>query len=267
VSETPHPIPDLLDTASASCFPAELLRGIAHDMRAPLSGALALIEMLESGADGALAPSQVARLRRVRQQLERLGRLAAQVSELAVIESGRSLPITGPVDIPAAFAAARQSLFPVLRARAMELQLTIPEGLPRALADEKRLHQALAALVGWATRATSSTGLELRAEHSAGTIQILLRETHRGVPVEALEAQAHVDPGQADPVQAAEILLDLTGIATARSLISLVGGELSWRPDSAQDTVAVVTLPAEPVVSGEASRSPDRLRESPRQIS
>jgi K+-sensing histidine kinase KdpD len=249
---------------------ADLLRGIAHDMRAPLSGALALLDMLAGGSDGVLEPAQVSRLRRVREQLERLGKLAAEIADLAAIESGHLRLLPGPVPIAEALTAARQNLAPMLKSRGMELQVSVIESLPRALADERRLQQALAALIHTASRATSSTGLELTAEPAGGSIRITLRETHRGMPVEALAREAAAANGDLEAargLEAAGTLLDRTGISAARSLLALQGGTLTWRPDPAGDTVALVTLPAEPVVGGEASRPLERPRETRRQSS
>ena len=248
---------------------ADLLRGIAHDMRAPLSGALALLDLLAGGTDGLLEPAQVSRLRRVREQLERLARLAAEIADLAAIESGHLRLLPGPVPIAEAFAAARKSLAPMLKLRGIDLQVSAHDSMPRALADERRLQQALAALIHTASRATSSTGLELSAEPVGGSIRITLRETHRGMPVEALAeaAAGNGDLEAARSLDAAGTLLERTGVSAARSLLALQGGTLTWRPDPASDTVALVTLPAEPVVGGENGRATERLRETRRQSS
>jgi len=81
-------------------LPDHPLSSLSHDLRSPLSGLIALIDLLDSGIDGPLLPAQRERLRRIRVEVSRIVSLADQITELALAQSGRLGHPRAPIQLP-----------------------------------------------------------------------------------------------------------------------------------------------------------------------
>src|SRR5258706_6214233 len=75
------------------------LATIAHDLRSPLTGLIALLDLMQGGADGDLTPAAFNRVRRIRSLVDRLTLVAEQISDLALAETGMLPVMTGTVDV------------------------------------------------------------------------------------------------------------------------------------------------------------------------
>ena len=222
------------------------LATIAHDLRSPLTGLMALLDLMQGGADGDLTPAASHRVRRIRSVVDRLALVAEQISDLALAETGRLPVMTGSVDIETTMLSARHRLEPTLHASAVALEVTVPPGLPRVLGDATRVCQVITSLVTSLLKLAEGTTLELIATHKGGFVEVMLREeSHRGLPVEALppgfakEARSGGQPGaMADGAR------DL-GLSIARHLIRLQGGTLLTGSEVERGVLAVFTLPCE----------------------
>lgn len=222
------------------------LATIAHDLRSPLTGLMAHLDLMEGGADGELTPAATNRIRRIRSVVDRLALVAEQISELALAETGDLPVMTDSVDVELTMIAARHRLEPLLHASAVTLEVTVPPGLPRVLGDATRVGQVITSLVTSLLRFAEGTTLELIAAPKGVFVEVMLREEpYRGLPVEALP------PGFAKEVRSGgrsglttDGARDL-GLSIARRLLRLQGGTLDTSSDLEQGVLAVFTLPSE----------------------
>jgi signal transduction histidine kinase len=241
------------------------LAAIAHDLRSPLAGLMALLDMLENGGDRTLPPAVRERVVRIRAASEQIASLANQISDLALVETGKLDLLSHPVDIEEMLQAAMRHLEAKLRSRAATIKLTIPAGLPRLQGDPLRLGQLLTSLIAGLLKLAEGTALELVAVSRGAMVELTLREEpFRGIPVEALPPDFAQDGHPWPEPRTAGDDLNGLSLSIARGLVRLHGGTLLLPGDVERGTLAVLTLPAEPTEpKHRADKLPDLLRPLP----
>jgi signal transduction histidine kinase len=233
----------------------DLIANVSHELRTPIA---ALQAVLENLVDEVERP-EPATLRTMLRQVERLGRLAAQLLDLSRLESG-------VVRLERRAVALRQLIGQVVQ----EARLARPEASvavevdPPWLcvhADPERLHQVVANLVENA----------LRFSPSGGTVAVVARAEvgEDGAPpdrtavLEVLDEGPGIPGGEADRVFERFYRADPArssadggaglGLAIVRWIVELHGGEVRAEPREPAGCRMVVTLPR--VVRGGAEVS------------
>jgi signal transduction histidine kinase len=215
----------------------DLVANVSHELRTPIT---ALQAQLENLADGVAEPDPET-LRTMMRQVERLGRLVAQLLDLSRLEAG-----TVPLD------RAEFRVEPLLEHAVREQQLHEPtvdlavDVEPQDLmadGDPERVHQVVANLLENAVRFSPSGGVvEVRARrHDTGVVIEVLDEGP-GIPdadrsrvfnrFERLDAARSSSDGGAG-----------LGLAIARWIVDLHGGEIHPEPRDPHGCRMVVTLP------------------------
>ena len=235
------------------------LASIAHDLRSPLAGLVALLDMLAGEVDGPLNDSQKARLARARATVDRLNGLVNAIAELAQVESGRLVLARGPVNLDEAAQRVRQQLEPLLRSRAVSLQIVVPPDLAPLQGDPQRTGQMLASLVTGLVKQVEGTTLEMTAAPRGTMIEVTLREAARGLPVEALPPAFDQEPASGSD----DAMLRGIGLSLARALAVLHGGSLSFGRDAGGALAAALLLPAEMGDSKPRAERPADLHPAP----
>ncbi|MGH9868220.1 MAG: histidine kinase dimerization/phospho-acceptor domain-containing protein [Candidatus Polarisedimenticolia bacterium] len=212
-----------------------LMHSISHDMRTPLSGLTALIQMLTGGSDGPLTAAQHDRLHKIRKAADRLTAIAGQLADLTLIHDGRMTLSPSRVDLAEAAARVVGDAAQLARDHAVELRMAFPPDLPPVHADGRRLSQALGLLLTGAVRHAAPGVLELSARMKGTAMELTLREVPRSVPVEALDGSIDAD---------ARLEAGL-GISVARGLVDLHGGRLKLGAEAGEGRLAVLELPCD----------------------
>lgn len=215
----------------------DLVANVSHELRTPISAIRARLENLVDGVE----PADPEVLGAMLQQVERLGRLVAQLLDLSRLEAGtvpldrRSFPVRQVLDD-----AATESL---LHAPGTPIEVDAPGDLV-VDADAERLHQVVANLVTNAVR------------HSpAGEpVRLVARRERGGVAIEVLDRGPGIDPAEAQRVferfyrsDAARSATDGgagLGLAIARWIVDLHGGSIRPEPNHPRGCRMVVTVPA-----------------------
>lgn len=233
------------------------LAAIAHDLRSPLSGLLAMIDIIEGGSGRDLPASLRDRLGRIKGAAQQIASLADEISDLALLETGRLKLSPRPIDTEEALQGACRLLEPRLRTRGTTLKASVPGGVPRLLGDPLRIRQILISLVGGLLKLAEGTALELVAAHRGGAVELTLREDPlRGIPVEALPHRFMTEARPpSEPEQGLDHLNRL-GLSVARALAMAHGGSLRLPGDVEEGTLAVLVLPAEPAESTHLAEKP-----------
>ncbi len=143
-----------------------LLADLAHEMRTPLATLTAYVDSID---DGVREPD-AATLQVLRDQVDRLSRLAEDVTAVSLAEE-RRLPLrlgeAGPVDLARAAAAAAN---PAYAARGVLLQVDAGARTPDVMVDRDRIGQVLANLLDNALRHSppgSTVVIRVRAERDS----------------------------------------------------------------------------------------------------
>jgi len=215
----------------------DLVANVSHELRTPIT---ALQVQLENLVDGVSDPDP-ATFRVMLAQVERLGRLVKQLLDLSRLESGAV-----PLD------RSQFRVEPLLSHAVREQQL---QGAPVTVAvevepadltadgDPERVHRVVANLLENAVRYTPSGGqVDVRARRSAAGVVIEVIDEGPGIP-DADRTRVFERFYRADAARAAQDGGAGLGLAIARWIVDLHGGEIHPEPREPHGCRMVVTLP------------------------
>ncbi|NKY09605.1 sensor histidine kinase [Cellulomonas hominis] len=160
-----------------------LLADLAHEMRTPLATLTVYVDSIEDG----LRDPDAATLQVLRDQVDRLSRLAEDVSAVSLAEE-RRLPLrladAAPEDLVRAAAAAAN---PAFATKGVYLQVDAAVRVPAVSVDRDRIGQVLANLLDNALRHSdrgAAVVVRVRAERDA--VAIAVHDTGDGIAAEHL---------------------------------------------------------------------------------
>jgi two-component system sensor histidine kinase BaeS len=203
-----------------------LLADLAHEMRTPIATLQAHVDGLD---DGVVSP-EAGTWRVLRDQVDRLQRLAADLVQLSAAEEHALSLELRPADLAAVAAAAVEAAAPRYQAKPVALLLDAPRPV-LASADTGRMQQVLANLLDNALRHTPATGtvrVSTRQEGRDAVVQVV--DTGEGLPAAELEAvfdRFHrVDSARARTHGGSGL-----GLTIARAIVTDHGGTLTATSD------------------------------------
>jgi signal transduction histidine kinase len=214
----------------------EFVANASHELRTPLFSIAGSLELLaDESLDDETRAEFVATMR---QQVERLSRLAADLLDLTRLDAGRIAPEAEPIELDTIVRVLGDEFRAVARARGYELDVDGGEGV-RAVADEQWVLRAGRALVENALVHTPrGTAVRLRVSQDGGYARLTVEDDGPGIAPEHLE---HVFERfyRVDGARASGSGL---GLAIARELTELMGGAVDAvsRPG---ETAFTVVLP------------------------
>jgi signal transduction histidine kinase len=157
----------------------EFVVNASHELRTPLTNLQGYLEALRDG----VLPPDPATFDSLREEVDRLGRLAASLDILAGPEGERPEPM--PVDIGALVRGAAELASPALSRQSIALAVDSPDGLMAdARADE--IAQVMANLLSNAVRYTPPGG-NVRVEAARTPEGVLVRVANTGEPIPAAD--------------------------------------------------------------------------------
>ena len=162
---------------------SEFVANAAHELRTPLTNLLGYLEALR---DGVIAPTQET-FGSLREEVDRLVRLARSLDDLAVSERDRDIGL-GPVDIRAAIETAVELALPTFERRDISVSVQVLAGVT-AQANRDHVAQVLANLLQNAVRYTPDGGVvTLTAESDGRDVLVAVSNTGEGIPPVDLRA-------------------------------------------------------------------------------
>jgi signal transduction histidine kinase len=215
----------------------EFIANASHELRTPLFSLGGFIELL---ADEELDDDTRREfLETMREQVERLGKLAIDLLDLSRMDAGRLHVVTEPVALGELARALVEEFQPLARAQGHSVEAVVDDA-PTALADEQRTLQIGRILVENALLHTpEGTNVRAVARREDGRAELAVLDDGPGIPAEhtgqVFERFYRVDGGRASGSG--------LGLAIARELAELMGGsiEVDSRPG---ETRFVLILPA-----------------------
>jgi signal transduction histidine kinase len=217
----------------------DLVANVSHELRTPIS---ALQAKLENVADG-VEPAEPETIRAMLAQVERLGRLVAQLLDLSRLES-RAVPLdVRPFDVGVVLAhVAREARLSA--PGDVELAVEAPAGLV-AEGDAERVHQVVANLVENAVRHSPRPGRVTISAEAADGGRVRLAVADEGPGVAPADADRVFERFyRADAARTAGGGGAGLGLAIARWIVDLHGGEIRVERVEPHGCRMVVELPA-----------------------
>ncbi|MGB8929654.1 MAG: ATP-binding protein [Anaeromyxobacteraceae bacterium] len=225
----------------------DLLRAITHDLRTPLNAIYMQAHLVARGAGGPDRASE--RGHSIVKSCERMSDMIQELADSAMLEAGRLQFAPQPVDVPEFALELLERLRGGLDVD--RVRFASAPGLPRVIADPKRLERIFVNLVSNALK-YSPVQTEVEVRTSAVEAGVEISVTDRGVGITP-EDQAHLferwfrSKGNRRPEG-----LGL-GLYITRLLVEAQGGRITVETALGCGSTFRVTLPA--AASGEVPRA------------
>ncbi|RKG80096.1 PAS domain S-box protein [Corallococcus exercitus] len=216
----------------------EVLRVVAHDLRAPLNVIQLSANMLEKGLpEGGGARH---RLETLQKSVQRANRLIQDLLDVARMDGG-VLPVERkPLEVAPLIQEVMEQHRGLAEARSLRLQAHVPEAVPRVLADPERLLQILSNLLGNALKFTPEGGhILLRVQPEAGQVRFLVTDTGPGIAADD-RPRIFERFWQAGPKRKEGAGL---GLAIVKGLVEAHGGQVGVQSAPGAGSTFFFTLP------------------------
>jgi two-component system phosphate regulon sensor histidine kinase PhoR len=231
---------DLTELHRLQAQSRELLTNVSHELRTPLAGLKAILDTLQDGAINDRIAAE-GFLLRAREQVERLVHLVSELTELTRLETGQSRLEIAPLDLAPVLARVAEGFQLTARRGGTHLTASYQPGLPKALADERKVEQVLVNLVGNALKFTHGGSVVISSE-PAGPDFVALSVTDTGVGISAEDL-----PHLFDPLWKVERSRQGggtgLGLSIAKQLVEAHGGTLFAQSEPGKGSRFTFTLP------------------------
>lgn len=216
---------------------------VSHDLRTPLTALTIFLEMLGSGAWGALNQTAMSGLEKSRRSLHHLIELVNGLLDLEKIDSGRLELALQPVSLLSVLAETIEMLEPLCDANEIDMDVQVATDL-MVLADQTRLLQVLQNLLSNAIKySPAQSVIKITAVESEQNEQILISIVDQGPGIPAELQGAVFDRfKQLDTSIRKGIKGTGIGLAVCKSLIELHGGSIGVTSEQGRGSTFWFTL-------------------------
>ena len=173
--------------AQTSKAKSEFLANMSHELRTPMNAMLGFTEMLLDGLYGDVPAALKEPLTDIQVNGRHLLRLINDVLDLSKIEAGRMELALGEYSVREVVDIVQVSLRSLAAEKGLEFVTSVPDDLPVAYGDNRRLTQCLMNLAGNAIKFTKQGRVEIGVELVAGEIIYRVSDTGIGIPQDELE--------------------------------------------------------------------------------
>ena len=238
----------------------EFIDLVAHELKQPMTSIQGYAKMLALGIGGELNDTQKQFVQVISANAERMGKLVNDLLEISRLEAGRTRLELAPLQIQPIVDEACGLVQADVEARHHVLEVDVPTGLPPVLGDKERLVQILTNLLSNACRYTPDGGTIRIIAGERGSpqarpeyVQIGVSDTGIGLSAQDLtrvgekffRADSSLVRAAGHDLIHAQPGIGL-GLAIARRLIELHGGELTVESEPDKGSTFSFTIPAAP---------------------
>lgn len=234
----------------ADSIKARFLSNMSYEFRTPLTSIGGFAELLDSGVAGPLTEQGREYTRAILQSVNRLGTQIDNVLDLSQSEAG-ALPIAKEkVNLNKLVEKVRAQYQDDLTAKNLELELQLDETLGSALADKKRLGQAISQILDNAIRYTPDGG-RILINGSGNVKQAVIHISDNGPGISAGHQSKAFDSFArsqnrktgAAAVKQTDGEAGGLGLPLARQLVLAHGGDLKLTSEPGQGTLVSIFIP------------------------
>jgi signal transduction histidine kinase/CheY-like chemotaxis protein len=245
---------DVSERARVDRMKSDFVATASHELRSPLTSIKGFVELL--GRSEALDGREREFVDVILGSTDRLVDLVNDLLDVARLDAGRMEVHPRLFDLTEVV----RDVATLMRPRAVEkdqrLDLDLPPGLPRALADPARVRQVLINLVSNAHQYTPAGGrIELSLDAVAGELELAVTDDGRGMTQDDLDHVFDRFVRRADGGGGTGL-----GLSIVRSLMDLQQGSVDVRSRLGEGTTFTVRLPTEPGGAREAPSAAMRGR-------
>jgi PAS domain S-box-containing protein len=221
----------------------ELVSNVSHELRTPITSIAGYAELLTDGSLGVLNGAQVDAMLRIERNTTRLGLLVEDLLTLSKAESGQLELEHTEIDLRDVVHEGRELLEELVRVRALDLHMDLPEQPVRILGDGPALERVVMNLLSNAIKFTPDDG-SVRVSvqpHDEGAV-LVVSDTGMGI---AQEDQQHLFTRFFRSNAATERAIQGSGLGLSivHSIVTQHGGAVSVDSETDRGTTVTVLLP------------------------
>ena len=209
----------------ASRAKSEFLANMSHELRTPLNAILGFTELIQDGLYGDLPAELREPLTDIDTNGRHLLRLINDVLDLSKIEAGRMELTVGEYSPSEVIDIVRVSLRSLAADKGLQFTAEVPDDLPRAWGDGKRLTQCLMNLAGNALKFTREGRVAISVHREGEQLVYQVSDTGIGIPKDQLD-QVFAEFRQVDATITREFGGSGLGLSITKKFVELHGGRI-----------------------------------------
>lgn len=214
----------------------EMVAYVSHDLRNPLSAIFAATALLQRQGQ---TPENAETIQCITNASREMKRLAEDLLDVSVMESGRLSISRQPVDLWDLMSELQTIISPQIKATRARLELTIAERLPAVSIDRNRILAVLLNLTGNALKfAAPGTVVTVGAERQQDDLRIWVQDTGSGIAPEHLPRVFDRFWRTEDARAGAGL-----GLAVAKAIVEAHGGRIGATSELGIGSTFSFTLP------------------------
>jgi len=237
-----------------------LMLAASHELKTPLTTLKGLSELL---LDFELSEAQRRELiQDLHGQADRMERLIGDILAVSHIDSGRVSVDFSRVDVAPVVKHVCEEVRPMLKGRTLTCR--VPEELPPAFGEARKLHQILVNLLTNAIKYSEpGTRIKLSVRGEQSVVRFEVSDQGVGIRKEHLPRLFEKFYRADDPAVRRASGTGL-GLYIVRNLVTMLGGQVQVRSEHGKGSVFTVTVPRAETTSAGAARQRRRLVQTTR---
>jgi signal transduction histidine kinase len=209
----------------ASRHKSQFLANMSHELRTPLNAILGYAELILDNIYGDMPQRMRGVLERVQSNGKHLLGLINDVLDLSKIEAGQLTLSLEDYSIGDVVQNVVTLVEPLATEKSLALKIDLPDDLPTAHGDQRRLTQVLLNLVGNAIKFTDSGEVAIKATARNGAYTLSVRDTGPGI-APADQSKIFEEFQQADSSSTKTKRGTGLGLSIARRIVTMHGGQI-----------------------------------------
>ena len=210
---------------AASRHKSEFLANMSHELRTPMNAILGFTELIRDGVYGEVSPKITAMLERIQANGRHLLGLINDVLDLSKIEAGQLKLEAADYALRDVVQTVQATTESLAAAKKLKLRIELPDVLPPARGDERRIAQVLLNLVGNAIKFTEAGEVSVSVALDETTFEIAVTDTGSGIPVDQ-QQKIFEEFHQVDSSSTRHKGGTGLGLAISKRIVELHGGRI-----------------------------------------
>ena len=228
--------------AEASKHKSQFLANMSHELRTPMNAILGYTELIMDNIYGEPTEKMRGVLTRVQSNGKHLLGLINDVLDLSKIEAGQLTLTLADYSVKDIVHSVFSSVESLAKNKKLELKIELPQKLPVAHGDERRLTQVLLNLVGNSIKFTDKGEVAIKAAAANGSVTLSVRDTGPGI-AEADQRKIFEEFQQADSSITKEKGGTGLGLAISKQIVEMHGGRLCVESSLGHGSTFSFTVP------------------------
>jgi signal transduction histidine kinase len=209
----------------ASQHKSEFLANMSHELRTPMNAILGFTELIQDGVYGEVPPKITAILGRIQANGRHLLGLINDVLDLSKIEAGRLRLEARDYSLRDVVQTVQETTASLAEEKKLGLRIELPETLPTARGDERRITQVLLNLVGNAIKFTDAGEVVVSVAVEGTTFEIAVTDTGPGIQADE-QQKIFTEFHQVDSSSTRRKGGTGLGLAISKQMVEMHGGRI-----------------------------------------